>query len=530
MASGQYENFLLEPKTIDHVAELVSETLAEYRMDQKEILRIRLSLENLLQCILDNSAASRICSFSISKRFGNRQIRLVYDGLPDNPLENEDDEYSRLLLQNLGVSCEWRYLNNSNILSLFLHKPRNGTLLPLLAAISAAVILGFFSRWIPESVKTNVSTYFLMPFRNAYLGLLSAMASILIFCNIITGLCGNKDSEPLSGNSKRMFLRMPLVLTAITAVGYLLLLLLSNVDFHGKAVETESQLGQVIELLWGLVPNGIVTPFLGPNFVHIVVLAFLFGMILSAQRDQHPELIATMNSLNSVIMTATSRICRLVPVFVFCSLLNLILASSASAMLSDIWKPVVWFLLVSIVLIVIVLIWTSIRMHCSCLKLLNAILPPVLICLTTASPITAYSANLEILENRFGVSKRFSRVGLSISSKMYGPGCVLYLAVMVIYFAEKYGVSVNLGWLLTAILMTVLLTFACPPIPGGMLIIFGVLGKQFGFPDECIVILATADVVLDGLSGAVSCALRNAELLLEARQYGELDTKMIQQL
>ena len=78
--------------------------------------------------------------------------------------------------------------------------------------------------------------------------------------------------------------------------------------------------------------------------------------------------------------------------------------------------------------------------------------------------------------------------------------------------------------------MTVLLTFACPPIPGGLLVIFGVLCKQFGFPDECLVILATADVVLDGLSGAVSCVLRNAELLLDARKYGELDKQFLERL
>ena len=60
--------------------------------------------------------------------------------------------------------------------------------------------------------------------------------------------------------------------------------------------------------------------------------------------------------------------------------------------------------------------------------------------------------------------------------------------------------------------------------------IFGVLAKQFGFPDECMVILATVDVVLDGLSSGCCCVLRNAELIFEADKYQELDKEVLKRL
>lgn len=84
--------------------------------------------------------------------------------------------------------------------------------------------------------------------------------------------------------------------------------------------------------------------------------------------------------------------------------------------------------------------------------------------------------------------------------------------------------------LLIAVILTALLTYACPPIPGSFLVIFGVIARQFGFPDECLVLLATADILLDSLSSALCCLLRNAALIFEADDYHELNREALRQL
>ena len=109
-------------------------------------------------------------------------------------------------------------------------------------------------------------------------------------------------------------------------------------------------------------------------------------------------------------------------------------------------------------------------------------------------------------------------------------GVSLYLAVMVVFFAEKYQVAVSFGWLAMALLLTVLLTFAGPPIPGELLVVFGMIAGQLGLPDVCLVILAAADVILDGIATGTSCILRNAELVFAAASCNELDTEMIRRL
>ena len=43
-------------------------------------------------------------------------------------------------------------------------------------------------------------------------------------------------------------------------------------------------------------------------------------------------------------------------------------------------------------------------------------------------------------------------------------------------------------------------------------------------------LLATADILLDGLSSALYCLLRNAELIFEADDYHELNREALKQL
>lgn len=522
--------FVLAPEEIDSVSENISDILAKYKVEKKAIIKIQLMVEDLLLRILNNSREPIHGSIFVRKRPGSGVIRIQYDGEAFDPLVQENDEFTALLLDNLGVPCKWSYQNKTNTLRLSVKKQNKSGVPALMAAIFSAVLLGLCSRLLPGDILEAISFYLLVPFKTAFLGLLNAFAGVLIFFNVIAGLCGDGKTKPLGTESRRILIRLPLLVLAVTVFSYLILLPLSNVTFSAHRIAAESQAGRVVELLWGIVPNNMVLPFVEGNYIHILILALVFGMALSAVRDNHPELVASIGSINQIIMSVTEQYCRIIPLFVFCSLFHLMLSPVAAKSLTDIWKPVILFLIAGGLLTLVIFIALGIRFQCNSLKVIKAMLPAFLIALSTGSPMAAFSTNIEILENKLGLSKRFTSVGLSISTKLYGPGIVLYLAVMVVYFAEKYQTPISFGWVLIAIVLTVLLTFACPPIPGSFLVIFGVIAKQFGFPDECMIILAMDDLILDGLSSGLCCLLRNAELVFEAGDYRQLDQTMLRKL
>lgn len=360
--------------------------------------------------------------------------------------------------------------------------------------------------------------------------MLNGLAGVLIFFNIVSGICGDKGTEPIGKKSRRMLIRMPLMTLFYSLSAYLFFIVPSNINYSTLSEGGKSQWNKVWELLGGIIPDNAITPFVEKNLLQILILAIAFGMTLSTVRNRYPELVGTVSGMNYIVTAITVKVCKLIPVFVFCSLLMIINSPEAFKTLNDLWKPVVMFLVISIVSVAAAFVALSVRYKCKSLNVLRTIFPAFIICLATGSPVAGYSTNVDIMEKDLGVSKRFSRVGLSIGGKICSPGLNFYLAVMVIYFAEKYHVDVNIGWVVTAVFLTFLLTFVCPPVPGALLVIFGILSKQLGFPDECMVLIATADVILDGLSSGVSCLLRNVELLFEAGKYGELDDKALKKI
>ena len=525
------EIFILDAPHIDQIGESVEGFLSLFKTERKLALKVKLAMEDLLYLVLKNSSSPRNCRLLFHKRLGSGSVQIEYDGALFNPLAVENDEFTEILLKNLGIPCEWEFRNNANYLTIHVQRKRNSNTLPLLIAIAVAVLLGAAGGCCPEGIKTNVAAWILIPFRNAFLGLLKSLAGILLFFNVIAGVCGDTDTQPLDKQSRlQMIVRFPLVLTVLTVFSYLILLLVSNINFSVSSTGGHAQTDKIITLLWGMIPDNVLSPFIDGNFIHILIFALLFGITLSAFRDKYPALISSVNGINSIIMAVTTYICRLIPLFVFCSLLNQILTPDAFKTLRDVWKPVVLYPAVSVILILLVFTVMGLKYRCKSWRALKVMFPAWLISVTTGSRMASYSTNIEILEKRLGVSRKFSRIGLSVSGKLYPMGVSLYLAVMVVFFAEKYQVAVNLGWLAMALLLTVLLTFAGPPIPGELLVIFGMIAGQLGLPDECLVILAAADVILDGIATGTSCILRNAELVFAAASCNELDTDMIRGL
>ena len=530
--NSKYKNdFELSHQEIDRIAEEVSEILSDFHVERKTCLRARLLIEELLLGIMKSGDIPVRCRFSFIKKFGNGTIRISYDGEPFDPLLQENsDEFTELLLENLGIPCRWNYKNSTNTLSLTVKRQkRSGT--PVLAAsIAAAVIFGLAARMMPDRVILPLIDYLLIPFKNAFIGLLNAFACILIFFSLVSGLCGDRDAEPLGGAGRKIILRQLVLVVLITILSYLMLLPFLRLSFGAQQTAAVSQADQISDLIWDIVPDSVLTPFVNGSYIQIVVLALVFGMTLSSVKDQHPELVAVISSINSIVMMVTEKLCRLIPLFIFCSVFNLVRSPVTAGALKDIWKPIAMFLAAGGFLTWIVFCMIAVRYKCRSLNVFKTLLPAVLIALSTGSPAASYSTNLDILENRFGITRRFSRVGLAVSSKLYLPGVSLYIAVMAAYFAEKYQTPVNAGWLLTAVILTILLTYACPPIPASFLVIFGVIATQLGFPEECMVLLITADILLDGLSSALCCILRNAELIFEASRYGEMDPEILRSL
>ncbi len=139
------EAFPLDAARVDQVGEAVEEYLSVFKAERRLALRVKLAVEDLLCLVLQNSGTPRSCRLLFQKRFGSGNIQIAYDGALFNPLTAERDEFTEILLKNLGLPCEWEYRNNENRLTIHVQRRRNSNTLPLLLAIAAAMLLGALS-------------------------------------------------------------------------------------------------------------------------------------------------------------------------------------------------------------------------------------------------------------------------------------------------------------------------------------------------------------------------------------------------
>ena len=86
-------DYFLTNESIDEISENVSEFLTTLNTENKNLLRIRLMVEELLLCWQEHFSPEAKCQLKIGCRFRRPFIQLELEGDSYNPLNYGSDEY-----------------------------------------------------------------------------------------------------------------------------------------------------------------------------------------------------------------------------------------------------------------------------------------------------------------------------------------------------------------------------------------------------------------------------------------------------
>lgn len=93
--------------------------------------------------------------------------------------------------------------------------------------------------------------------------------------------------------------------------------------------------------------------------------------------------------------------------------------------------------------------------------------------------------------------------------------------------AEVYGVPISPAWLVSALIITVVLAVAAPPVPGGGLTCYTMLFLQLNIPAEAVAITIALNVILEFFGTAVNLFCLQAELVELAGALDRLDVNVL---
>lgn len=525
MLKNRQERYMLTNETIDLLSILCLEALTEAGTEGKDIIRIRLSLEEILEVWKKELGTAEVY-FRTGRKFGRQYIEFGVQGRQLDVMNEKEDFFlcSRLLAQ-AGLSLVYTYQNGVNRLTINPPgKKQTGQIVQLLLAILCAIVLGFVVRGLTDVYGNRVQMV-TEPLFHMLLGLLRAISSPLIFLSICWGIISIGDLSAVGRIGKQVALRFVIstfLLCAVTALFICWLFPLTQ----GGAGNLSGGAADIYKMLLDIVPSDIVSPFLNGNALQIIFLGVCTGIALLVLGDRVSDVRNFIIQANEVVQFFMTLMGKLIPFFVFLSIFC-VLQSEFGAGFTGVVKVFMIAVPGCALAVAVYLLMLKLRFRVGVRVLIKKMLPTYLIGLSTASSAAAFATNLETCEKELGIPRNVVNFAVPLGQVIYKPGGVIGFLTVSMCMAQCYRVDITPVWLVTAVLIVSLLAMAAPPIPGGALTCYTVMFGQLGIPGEAIAVAVAINSVLDFIMTAANLTCLQAEAVFAADRLNMLDKEKL---
>ena len=318
-----------------------------------------------------------------------------------------------------------------------------------------------------------MSRYVIAPLLDTFLSFLNAIAGPMIFLSVVWGIYSIGDASTFSEIGRRICVSFLLFLCITTT-----LVALVSLPFFSLTVgnaQGGNQFSQLYRMVLDIVPGNLFTPFSRGNTLQIMFVGIIVGvtMLLISKDTQIVARLA--EQLGFIVDGIMSFISRLVPVFVFGSLFNIIASSNLASLAAG-------------------------------GKFFAATLAGCVLLLIFHTAVGCVGLNM----SPFDLWKRtFSTFIIALST-----------AVLTTYF-ESSGIEVSMVWYVTAVVVSIILSLASPPVPGGMTASFAILFAQLGLPVSDLAVIVSLTSILDFVTTAINVHGGQCILAITARRIEE---------
>ncbi len=520
------ENLLLDRTGVDKISEIISINLQKTGVAKKDVLRVRLLMEEQLLKVARHFNYEKTVTVNTGKRFGVPFIIVQYDGEEYDPTSQNDDVV--IFYADMGMTPHWSYHRGINKLHLKAPYQTPKSEVYLILAVVLAVLIGMLRTVLPADVTAAVSDYALTPVSDSFMRVLGAFVRFMIFFSVIAGICSIESLSDFSKMGRHISSRM--IVRTFIGTGISALIMLPFHHFgQGEIKEGASQTGKIIELIFSIFPGDLITPFVEGNMLQIIFLAVVVGIVMLILGDKAEPVRTLINTLTLLFSDIISMVCKLLPLYIFTSLLLLIWKNGVDIFI-QLWKPLVFCSLICILFLAVKITYVCIRFKLNPIRFISVIKGTILLGLMTASSSATLADEIKVNETKLGISPKLNSFGVPFANLLIRSVVGMSLMLIVYYMAEYYSVPVNIGWFITAWIMCSVLSISAPPVSGGMLVVTGMLMTQLGIPLEGLAVAGLLSLLTDFLCTGTISGLSHCELLINADDLNMLDKEKLKKL
>ncbi|MBX3358133.1 MAG: dicarboxylate/amino acid:cation symporter [Phycisphaeraceae bacterium] len=360
----------------------------------------------------------------------------------------------------------------------------------------------------------------------------------VVFTSLIVGAAGLGDLRRLGrigGKTFGLYL-------GTTAFAVVLGLVLANVIKPGSFVGESARTAQFaaneatvaasveniskVKSLWqqalDVVPENPFGALAQGEMLQIIVFALVIGIGLTMiPRDKAAPVIAFFDALTDVIIKIVHLVMRLAPVAVFA-----LVVPKVATLGLDVLAALGAFCLVVVLGLAILtfveyplLLWLLGRMSYG--RFFKAMAPAQVLAFSSSSSAATLPVTMDCVQNRIGVSERITSFVCPLGTTINMDGTALFQGVAVLFIAQLYGISLDVGAQISIVLLATLSSIGSPGVPSGGTVMLLLVLKQVGLPAEGIAVVLGVDRILDMCRTVTNVTGDGMTAVIIARSEGE---------
>lgn len=513
-------------ENIDHACESIEKFLVKCGVDRREILRAKLTFEELLLNYQAEFGEEADFELRCARTFPAAKVEVVVEGASFDPFSREsaESDLARGILEKIGLAPTWSYKKGKNyVVFIPKRKPISGTV-KMAAALALSIAVGGALNFMPDAVRVGVNDYILSPLTDTFMGLIYAMSGPLVFLSVLGSIISMGNIETVGRIGSRIIKVILLYSAAVGALMTAVGCLFYPIEWGGGEA---SSFKQVLELVFDIVPSNLFEPFVTGNALQLVFIAVMVGLALLVLSSRTSGICSLVDQFNSLIQTMMMMgLSSVFPLFIFVLFAELLSNGSLATILSS-WKMFVVYGVLCITCYAALIIFVSIKNRVSPFLILKKAMPTFLIALTTGSSGAAFSTNVRDANEKLGISKYLVGFATPIGQVLFKPAFIATLFAVEATMAQISGVPITLPWLVIGYFTNLLLSYAVPPILGGGAICFTIVFAQLGISIELMGIAIAANIVMDFLVTAIDCSSWQITVINAAGSLDMLDREVL---
>ncbi|EJK2115508.1 dicarboxylate/amino acid:cation symporter [Vibrio navarrensis] len=362
-----------------------------------------------------------------------------------------------------------------------------------------------------------------------FVSLIKLLVVPLVYVSIVCGIVDLKDISAFGRLGTKTFalyiINTVIAITAALTVGMIFqpgadANLVGTVAQSVKLTTTETP--DIFSLVANIVPSNPVQAFANGDMLQIIFMAILTGLAIQALDSRGGPAIRTFKLANEIMMKLVGLVMSLAPYGVFALMIQLGATLDAHTLMSVAGYVALVVAMLVFWIFVFYPMVVGMTTSVSPKQFLRATREQVLFSLSTASSNATIPVTMRTLTEKLQVSKSVAGFGVPLGATMNMSGVSIYIALATIFVANAFGQPINSADIFTLGLTILLLSIGAGGVPGGGVVMVGVLLHQLGLPPEGLAIIAAVDRINDMFCTSSNVVGDTAVNTIVAKSEGEL--------